>query len=55
MTDRATETESPAIRIVIDECAELFDGDRKASEEFDHAVADVLAILANRKHANQER
>lgn len=55
MTDRATTNRLPAARLVIDECAELFDGDREASEEFDRAVADVLAILDNRAHANQER
>lgn len=56
--DRATETRPPAIRIVIDECAELFNGDRKTTDEFDRAVADVLAILGTRKqhpNSNQER
>lgn len=58
MTDRATTNRPPAARLVIDECAELFDGDRAASEDFERAVADALALLdqtRNRPNGNQER
>ena len=43
------------IHLVIDECAELFGGDRPASDAFDRAVADALALLDhNSKQPNDK-
>ncbi|MEV3938690.1 hypothetical protein AB0K52_22295 [Glycomyces sp. NPDC049804] len=40
-----THIDTPAIRLVIDECEEIFGGDREASDAFESAVADALALL----------
>ncbi|THV40561.1 hypothetical protein [Glycomyces buryatensis] len=40
-----TKARPPAICIATDECAELFEGDRETSEEFERTVADALALL----------
>lgn len=43
-----TERRGPIV-IAVDECAELFATAPETSEEFERAVADVMALLATRR------